>query len=125
MTERAAPQPDLPGLAFSPAAERNRGPIAAQLTAHLPADAAVLEIASGTGQHAAHLASACPRWHWQPTDVDAMALQTIAARCAGLPNVAPPRRLDVCRDPGQCTPARPAGGPRCSPPTSCTSRPGQ
>lgn len=109
MTERASPQPELPGLAFSPAAERNRGAIAAQLAAHLPADAAVLEIASGTGQHAAHIAAACPRWHWQPTDADATALQTIAARCAGLPNVAPPLRLDVCRDPWP-RPAGTAGG---------------
>ena len=46
MTERAAPQPDLPGLAFSPAAERNRGPIAVQLTAHLPADAAIFAAAA-------------------------------------------------------------------------------
>ncbi len=102
----ADPQPELPGLAFSPAAERNRAPIAALLQAWLPADAAVLELASGTGQHAAHLARACPAWHWQPTDADPVALQTMAARCAGLPGVAPPRRLDLLR---HDWPARPGG----------------
>lgn len=102
----AAPEPELPGLAFSPAAERNRGPIADVLQAWLPASAAVLEIASGTGQHAAHLAALNPAWHWQPTDADAGALATIAARCAGRPGVAPPQRLDLLRDPW---PAR-AGG---------------
>lgn len=99
MSEPSPPQPDLPGLAFSAAAARNRDPILAQLRAHLPPEAAVLELASGTGQHAAHVAAVCPGWFWQPTDVDAGALQTIAARCAGLPNVAPVRQLDVCRDP--------------------------
>lgn len=108
--EPARPQPELPGLAFSPAAERNRGPIAEVLQAWLPAPAAVLEIASGTGQHAAHMAAhmvaRCPAWQWQPTDADPGALATIAARCAGLPGVAAPRRLDLLRDPW---PAREGG----------------
>jgi SAM-dependent methyltransferase len=79
----------------SPAAERNKGPILAQLSRLLPARARVLEIASGTGQHAAHFAASAPGWEWQPTDADPGALPSIAAWCAGLANVAAPVLLDV------------------------------
>jgi hypothetical protein len=82
-------------LPNSPAAERNKGPILDQLVALLPAQARVLEIAAGTGQHAAAFAAAQPGWTWQPTDGDASALPVIAARCAALPNVLPPLQLDV------------------------------
>lgn len=100
------PAPELPGLAFSPAAERNRGPILDVLRQWLPPQAAVLELASGTGQHAAHFAAAQPGWYWQPSDADAGALAGIAARCAGLPGVAPPLPLDLLRD---ACPARTGG----------------
>jgi SAM-dependent methyltransferase len=82
-------------LPFSAAAERNRGPILEVLESVLPPDAAVLEIASGTGQHAAHFAAAHPRWRWQPSEADAQRLPAIAARCDGLPNVAAPLLLDL------------------------------
>jgi hypothetical protein len=57
----------------------------------------VLEIASGTGEHAVHFAAALPRLNWQPTDPDAEALASIAAwrDRAKLPNLLPPVRLDV------------------------------
>lgn len=82
-------------LTFSPAADRNKAPILDVLESLLPEQATVLEIASGTGQHAAHCATAHPTWNWQPSDGDARALAPIAARCAGLANVRPPLRLDV------------------------------
>lgn len=82
-------------LGFSPAADRNKQPILEGLTRLLPDHASVLEVASGTGQHAAHCAAARPGWHWQPTDADPEALPQIAARCAGLDNVAAPLLLDV------------------------------
>lgn len=88
MAEAAAP--------FSPAAERNRAPILALLGALLPGAARVLEIAAGTGQHAAHFAAARPDWDWQPSDADPGALPGIAARGAGLANLHPPLALDVC-----------------------------
>ena len=79
----------------SPAAERNRGVILAELQRLLPAQGTALEIASGSGQHAAHFAAALPGWRWLPTDFDATSLPSIDAWCAGLPNVAPAARLDV------------------------------
>ena len=90
----------------SPAAERNRGVILAELQRLLPAQGTALEIASGTGQHAAHFAASLPGWQWWPTDFEAAALPSIAAWCAGLPNVAPPQALDVTAStwPGVPTP---------------------
>ena len=79
----------------SAAAERNQGPITAELMRLLPAAGQLLEIASGTGQHAAHCAAAIPSWRWQPSDADGAALASIKAWCQGLPNVMPPLMLDV------------------------------
>lgn len=82
-------------LRVSPAAERNKAPILEALRALLPADARALEIASGTGQHAAHFAKEQPGWQWQPTDADASALPGIAAHAQKLANVNAPLQLDV------------------------------
>ena len=79
----------------SPAAERNRGPILAQLQRLLGPSGTLLEIASGSGQHAAHCAAALPGWQWQPSEGDAPSLRSIEIWCAGLPNVRPPLWLDV------------------------------
>ena len=79
----------------SPAASRNKDPILAVLRRLLPAHATVLEIAAGTGQHAAHFAAREPGWQWRPTDGDPASLAGIAAWCRGLPNVAPPAVLNV------------------------------
>ena len=83
----------------STAAERNAGPILAELQRLLPPRGVMLEIASGTGQHAAHFSAGLPGWQWQPTDGDAGALASIGAWCAGLPRVRPPQRLDVGSQP--------------------------
>lgn len=87
-----ASETDLP---TSPAAERNKAPILTVLQELLPSTARVLEVASGTGQHAAHFASAQLHWHWQPSDGDPAALPMIARRCAQLPNVPVPVHLDL------------------------------
>jgi hypothetical protein len=87
--------PNDPQRHHSPAAERNREPILAELQRLLPPQGLALEIASGTGQHAAHFATALPGWHWQPTDGDARSLASISAWCEGLFNVLPPLHLDV------------------------------
>ena len=82
-------------LPFSAAAHRNAAAIFDVLSGVLPDNAKVLEIASGTGQHAAHFAAARPGWEWQPTDAMEAALVGIAQRCARLPNVRAPLWLDV------------------------------
>jgi SAM-dependent methyltransferase len=87
-----APPIDLP---FSAAAERNAAPILALLQAWLPRSARVLELASGTGQHARHFAEAQPGWDWQPSEARPEALPVVAARCTGVPNVRAGIPLDV------------------------------
>jgi cyclopropane fatty-acyl-phospholipid synthase-like methyltransferase len=84
-------------LVTSAAAERNKQPIAEQLAALLPAGARVLEIASGTGQHAVHFAAHLPIGHWQPSDCTATDFAAITARIAasGQTRIAPPVLLDV------------------------------
>lgn len=84
-------------LPHSPAADRNKQPILEVLRTILPERGTALEIASGTGQHAAFFAAALPRWTWQPTDADADALPAIAAWAAqsGLTNVRLPLLLDA------------------------------
>jgi hypothetical protein len=54
---------------YSEACERNRAPILAVLTSVFKASKAVLEIGSGTGQHAAYFASELPHLRWQASDV--------------------------------------------------------
>ncbi|MGR3906007.1 DUF938 domain-containing protein [Burkholderia sp. SR8] len=92
-----AASPDPSARLSAPAAERNRGPILDVLRRVLPAAGSVLEIASGTGQHAVHFAQALPALHWQPSDPDAHARRSIAAWVAhaGLPNLVEPLALDV------------------------------
>ncbi len=79
----------------SPAAERNGPPILAELQRLLPARGLLLEIASGTGQHAARCSAGLPGWRWLPSDFEADALPSIRAWCEGLANVLPPLTLDV------------------------------
>src|SRR5262245_12591421 len=88
-------------LPTSPAAERNKQPIADLLARVLPQSGVVLEIASGTGQHAEHFARAFPALTWQPSDADVQALTILAERVrrAALPNLRAPLELDVHEPP--------------------------
>ncbi|WP_347341136.1 DUF938 domain-containing protein [Sphingomonas sp. TREG-RG-20F-R18-01] len=79
----------------APATLRNRMAIADVLREILPAAGVVLEVASGSGEHAAYLAQEFPALDWQPSDPDPAALRSIAAWCAGIANVAPPLDLDA------------------------------
>lgn len=81
----------------APAALRNREPIAAVLRKWLPPSGLVLEIASGTGEHAVHFAEHFPALEWQPSDVNPDALASIEAwrTAAALPNVRPPLVIDA------------------------------
>jgi len=81
----------------APATERNRGPIAAVLREVMPAHGLVLEVASGTGEHAAFFARLFPALEWQPSDPDPDALSSIEAWVADadLPNLRAPVQLDA------------------------------
>jgi hypothetical protein len=81
----------------APAALRNREPIAELLADWLPSSGLVLEIASGSGEHAIHFAKEFPDLEWQPSDAHVDALASIAAwrAAAGLPNVLAPLRIDA------------------------------
>jgi len=81
----------------APSAARNTGPILEVLRGLLPASGRALEIASGTGQHAAAFAEAFPGVVWQPSDQDQTARDSIAARVAeaGLDNLRAPLAIDV------------------------------
>lgn len=84
----------------APACDRNRDPILAVLHQHLGGHRRVLEIGSGTGQHAVHFAQALPWLQWQASDV-ADNLPGIRAWLdeARLPNTPDPLLLDVMRQP--------------------------
>lgn len=102
-----------PRKILSPSAERNKQPILEVLARHAPAAAQkptirVVEIASGTGQHAAHCAAALAHAQWQPTEYAGAAGPTqqaqqdlddifgsIVAHTEHLPNVAKPVELDA------------------------------
>jgi len=81
----------------APAALRNREPIAEVLADWLPASGLVLEIASGTGEHAVFFAERFPALEWQPSDIHSDALASIAAwrETAALPNLLPPVAVDA------------------------------
>jgi hypothetical protein len=83
-----------------PAAERNREPILEVLRRVLPASGTVLEVASGSGQHAAFFSAALRGLRWQPTELRRELLPSIAAWAAAEGgDVLPPIALDVLDDP--------------------------
>ena len=81
----------------APAALRNREPIAEVLAEWLPETGTVLEVASGTGEHAVWFAERFPDLDWQPSDTHSGALKSTAAwrESAGLPNVREPVVIDA------------------------------
>ncbi|MFU8816085.1 MAG: DUF938 domain-containing protein [Pseudomonadales bacterium] len=84
-------------MLFSAAAERNADAIGRVLEALLPEHGDVLEIASGSGQHAIAMAARFPGLRWHPSDPDPRARASIAARiaAAAVGNCEPARALDV------------------------------
>ncbi|GFM30038.1 putative uncharacterized protein [Novosphingobium sp. PY1] len=84
----------------APATARNRDPILAILREALPGRGLVLEIASGTGEHAVHFARALPDITWQPSDPDADARASIASwrEAEGSFNLRAPLELDAAAE---------------------------
>jgi cyclopropane fatty-acyl-phospholipid synthase-like methyltransferase len=81
---------------YSEACERNRGPLLAVLRDALADCRSVLEIGSGSGQHAVYFAAELPHLTWQPSDLPALhpGIRAWLAE-AQLPNLRPPLALDV------------------------------
>ncbi|PTW60386.1 uncharacterized protein DUF938 [Breoghania corrubedonensis] len=97
-TDRVPGTGNLPP--FSQAAENNKGPIGDVLRDVFANACSVLEIASGTGQHANHMARMMPHLTWQPSDLSEN-MPGLAARHAldAPPNLLPPIELDISRHP--------------------------
>ena len=91
MSEESDPRQYYPHVA------RNREPILRVLKRVLPPRGLILELASGSGEHAIYFAQMLPTLLWQPTDLDPRALASIAAHrtAADAPNLLSPLRLDA------------------------------
>jgi hypothetical protein len=85
-----------PEKSHSPSCERNRGPILTVLRAYFAGRRSVLEIGSGTGEHAIHFAAALPHLAWQASDrVENLCGIQAWLDQAALANTPPPLALDV------------------------------
>ena len=84
-------------LSIHPSVLRNREPILGVLQRVLPPTGLVLEVASGSGAHAAFLAPRLPQLRWQPTEARPEALPSITAWVheAGAEGLLPPQLLDA------------------------------
>ena len=85
------------GRLYSAAAARNADAIRTAWAETLPVRGAVLEVASGTGQHASHLCAAFPGLAWRPSDPDADSRASITERAGDVEGgrLAAPLALDV------------------------------
>jgi cyclopropane fatty-acyl-phospholipid synthase-like methyltransferase len=87
-------------LTLSEACERNKGPILEILGTEFPASHSVLEVGSGTGQHAVHFAAHLPHLSWQPSEVgEQLAPLAERIRLQGTSNLRAPIALDVSDHP--------------------------
>lgn len=91
-------------LALSEACERNKDPILAVLRTEFATRRSVLEIGSGTGQHAVYFAAHLPQLSWQPTEMPPLPeVLGEHIRQANLPNLRAPLALDVRQLPWPAT----------------------
>lgn len=82
---------------YAPATQRNRVPILQVLSDWLPPSGTILEISSGSGEHAVYFAQQRPDWEWLPSDINPIALASINAwrAATGVTNLLPSLQLDV------------------------------
>ena len=104
LADPAATVARLPHLRHAPATARNRAPIAAALVEVLPATpCSVLEVASGTGEHALWMARSLPQVTWQPSEATREGLAAIEDWRALCPDLAgrvlPPVMIDAACSP--------------------------
>ena len=85
---------------YAPATARNRDVILDLLKQHHPGSGTLLEVASGTGEHAACMAGHFPKADWLPSDLEGDKIQSINAwaRESGNKNILPAVRFDVLAD---------------------------
>ena len=93
--------PTLDRRQFSPSAARNCAPILAVLQRVLPVEGLVLELGSGTGEHAVHFARHLPALRWQPSEADPAAMASITdwVAHAASPNLLPPLCFELAATP--------------------------
>jgi SAM-dependent methyltransferase len=92
-------------LTLSEACERNKEPILGVLRSELAGAATVLEVGSGTGQHALHFAAGLPQLVWQPSELpEHLPALAERVRVAGGQNLRVPFALDVGDDPWPVAP---------------------
>lgn len=90
----------MPAKPYAASCDENRAPLLAVLRDRLRGAVEVLEIGSGTGQHAVYFAAALPWLRWQPSDrASEHAGMRLWLEEAALANVRPPLALDVLGDP--------------------------
>ncbi len=95
-------------LTGSEACERNKGPILAVLREELADCRRVLEVGSGTGQHAVYFAAALPHLLWQPSELpENLPALVERIRLEGAANLREPMELDVQSDPWPAVPLAP------------------
>lgn len=104
LADPAATAAAHPGLRHAPATARNREPIRTALAELLPAgDCSVLEIASGSGEHALWMARCLPQVRWMPSEATSEGLAAVQAWRALCPELAtrvlPPVLIDAARPP--------------------------
>src|SRR6266403_1361272 len=92
-------------LTLSEACERNKGPILEVLRTEFAASRSVLEVGSGTGQHAVHFAAHLPHLAWQPSEVEEqLAPLAERIRLEGTSNLRAPIALDAREHPWRVAP---------------------
>lgn len=93
----AGGEPQANNKLYAPATERNRDVLLDVFLAHMPKSGTLVEVASGTGEHAAHLASHLRPLYWQPSDIEPEKLKSIDAWAAesGADNILPAVHMNV------------------------------